>query len=274
MSSRSEMRRSWRFLCGFLAVVALSPLACNKTKQAPATTTASAVTTAKGQLVIEDNALGAWIAMNNTFAMPTLASRDPHKHYYWAGILLQIGDYPVLPGTQPPRFEFDQLYFSKEGKVVGTPLMKGSYTNKKFWVNVVAKRDTDYVAPLTDHDVAALYPGTNPAPLCADATASDSRCLRGNKIHGGMEPVTGIVTYWQGSNGFSLNAVQEAEDLGSKYTFGLLDDFAVDIYDLASTGAATLVKSYTYGEVDRITVAKRAFGPSDGDRLDPPWPGK
>jgi len=252
-----------------LVLLALTPIACNKQEaSAPAATTQ---TQAKGELVIEDNALGAWITLNNTFALPPLNTRDQNKHYGWAGVLLQIGDFPALPNTQPPRFQFEKLYFSKGDSVVGAPLERGSYANKQFWVNIVAQR-SDYEAPMQPTNVALLCPWPSRS-YCTAPAGVDPRCLRDGKIHGGMDPVLGIVTYWQGTQGFELKAVQPSPELGSSYTFKLLDDFAIDVYTVENDGTATQDTTYAAGTVDRITVAKRVFGPSDGDKQDPPWPG-
>jgi hypothetical protein len=263
------MKRGLRFACVLLAVLGLAQLACNGGggNEQPPSQTASA----KGELFIQDNALGSWMAINNSFAMPEMANRTSGTNYYWAGVLLQIGDYPAAPNTRPTRFEFDYIAFSKSGKEVRPPIRRTDDSNQVFWVNIVSKRD-NAAPPMAAGDIAHLYPSPGGDP-CAGSTVPDTRCLRGMMIHGGMERVMGIVTYWQGKHGYQLETVQKADDQANQYLFKLLDDFEVEIFDLSS-GTPDTLGTYHAGDIDRIEVAGREGPPSDGDHSDPPWPGK
>jgi hypothetical protein len=264
------MKRGLRFACALLAVLGPMQLACNGGgggEHPPASSPASA----KGELFIADNALGSWIAINNTFAMPDMANRTAGTNYFWAGVLLQIGDYPAAPNTRPTRFEFDYVAFSKAGQGVHPPLRRSNDPAQIFWVNIVSKRD-NAALPMDSAEVANLYPSSGADP-CAGSTVPDTRCLRGMMIHGGMERVMGVVTYWQGKQGYQLETAQKADDQGNSYLFKLLDEFEVEIFDLSS-GTPTSVGKYPVGAIDRIEVAGRVGPPSEGDKMDPPWPGK
>ena len=244
MCRSGELKRRLRFVTVLLVVLGLAG-GCQRggrDEQPPAEV---ATPTPKGELFIQDNALGAWTVVNNTFAMPDLASRATGTIYYWAGVLLQIGDFPAAPDTRPTMFEFERIAFSKAGVEVRPPLLRGNYSNQVFWVNIVSKRD-NAASPMAAEDVANLYPSAGADP-CAGAVVPDIRCLRGMKIHGGMDRVIGVVTYWQGNQGFWLETVQRGTDQGNQYTFKLLDDFEVEVFEI-STGAPASIGKYPVGE--------------------------
>jgi len=234
----------------------------------------SAAGAAGGELVIEDNSLASWIAINNTFALPDMALRDPSKTYYWAGLLVQVGDFPSSSAPFPRTFK--RVVLSKGGSVVKEIARDPA---KLFWINIVSSwPDTMLVEPLAPQNTAALYPSAFAAGLCNVPAGVDTMCLRRGKLHSQMNPVLGILTYWQGPNGYGLTAKQPAIGKTGTFEFKLLDGFTVEIYDITSGTPANPI-SYNVGEIDKITISVTAsgaaiVGPSDGDKQDPPWPGK
>jgi hypothetical protein len=262
-----------------IAMVSIAHVDCgqsDKKADAPSTVAVpasdSAAGAAVGELVIEDNSLASWIAINNTFALPDLALRDPSKAYYWAGLLVQVGDFPSSSPPFPRTFK--RVVLSKGGNVVREIVRDPA---KMFWINIVSRPDSTQVDPMAPQNAVALYPSAYAAGLCP-APGVDPNCLRGQKIHSQMNPVLGILTYWQGPNGYGLTAKQPVMGKPSSFEFKLLDDFKVEIYDITGGTPANPI-SHNFGDIDKITISATAsgaaiVGPSDGDKQDPPWPGK
>jgi len=249
--------RPHRFLGFLFAVLAISQVACNGEDDR--------------KLVIEDNTLGSWIAINNTFAWP--AVRDTDKLYHWSGILFQIGDFPSA------HYDLAEITFSTEGSTIRT-LSRSDYSDtsgKAFWINIVSReRNATHQPPMDPGDVLALYPGPYPTGPCSSIpTSIPPICLRTAQLHAGMDRVIGLITYWQGANGFELEAKQAENWLGSSFEFRLKDDFKVAVYEInTATSPRTVTPVGTphdYGTIDLVTVKKHLKGPSDGDKQDPPW---
>jgi len=244
--------RPLRFFWFLLAVLAMTQASCGNPK-----------------LVMEDNELGSWIAMNNTFAMPPPADREVDKIYFWTGILIQIGNLHA-------ENEFDEVNFSKNGSLVGTALKWSDYpSGEAFWVNIVSRSSENHVDPLKPEKVLELCPGPYLSPHPCSVATGDPICLRTAQLHPGMDRVIGVITYWQGPNGFDLEAKQEEEFLDNRFDFKLKDDFKVEVYEI-STGTnprtVTPIITHDFGAIDLITVKKKPTGPQDGDKQDPPWP--
>lgn len=261
MRSKDAVSHPQRFLVFVLAAVALTHAGCEKSPK----------------LVIEDHLAGSWIAINNQFAVPEPADQESGKKYEWSGILLQVGDYV---GDVDPQCHFLEVAFFKNGTAVGSSLHRTGFADKTFWVNIVSKpRDASYVDPMKPDHVLALLPGAYPAghPCAAIETSScyspdQSGCLRSRKLHGAMERVTGVITYWQGAQGYDLLARQPDPTRGTGFELRLKDGFKVDVYTIDASGTVSPRESHSYGEIDLIKVAVSCEGPENGDKQDPPWP--
>jgi hypothetical protein len=231
------------------------------------------------QLVLEYSAIGSWIEINNrfTFPGPLDPPQDPAMRYYWTGILFQIGNFTDAD------YLFDEVVFSKNGTQVGSVLKWDDYpAEKAFWVNIVSKKfHANHLDPLPDpNKVLGLYPGPYPPPgPCSDATSVTPECLRTAMLHPNMERVIGLITYWQGPEGYELEAKQEDDEpekknRGNSYTFRLKDDFRVEIYEinpLVSPRTVAPVDTHNSDDIDLIKVKKREKPPENGDKQNPPW---
>jgi hypothetical protein len=85
-----------------------------------------------------------------------------------------------------------------------------------------------------------------------------------------------IITYWQGPDGYSFEAVpsEEINELHNVQSFWFKDEFIVDVYlEKMIDGEWTMQKIHPdHLDVDRIVVKIKGEGPTDGTKQDPPWP--
>jgi hypothetical protein len=129
----------------------------------------------------------------------------------------------------------------------------------------------DEAPELYPNDLYSSNPA-NPCTGCSGAANCPGECLRSQKLHADMETYRGMITYWQGQNGFEIIGKQDDSFLANRFDFRFKNDFTVRVYRIDSGGTPDRLDDIPE-DVDLIVVERRLKGgPSDGDRQDPPWP--
>ncbi len=232
-------------------------------------------------LVMEESTVGAWIPMNNTFAIPEREDQSEDTLYFWTGVLVQIGDYPRNERShqEPTRFEFDKVTFWSGQDEPDRTLSRTDFpAGTIFWINIVSAYDlsdesfTAVAEPMTTEDVRLLYPHPLPTTHPCYGITAPEECLRTARIHEGLEDVLGVITYWQGKKGFRVSGLQEEARFGNSFSFYFEDRFRVDVYSVTDS-AVTEIARYDYGAIDKIVIEAELNPPEDGEKQDPPWPG-
>lgn len=241
-----EILRRWRFWCWFpWILVIIIIIWCWRPRPCPDTFDAD--------LVIQDETTAAWATTNNTFAGGTVEPEDPEP--YWTGILFQLG----RVGRAPRKFSSVQFYSGGS--------LKGELRwDAVAWINIVADVPgqgepmsvTDY--PLLD--------GT--------CTKDDLGCDHCRRLHALLEPPLTVVTYWQGPEGFAMEASQSTGPyyVNNEQRFDFKDKFKITCYQIME-GVPAIIPGYVWGvdEIDEIRVTFEPGGPAEGVKQDPPWPG-
>jgi hypothetical protein len=261
-------------LC-LVALVSLAGIASGDPGTDPGDETKPGAVSEEGEpnLVLEDNCLAAWIAINNTFIDTTGRSPSAEQVGYSTGLLFQVGDFDGPPRADSlgardgTRFLLDKITFHLKGQPLWNPLERD---DPVFWINIVSDYP-GHLDPISPPDALELYP--NPRydnDPCPEINAP-VRCLRHRTIHEGTRYLFGIITYWQGANGYRIAARQDDQHFANRYKFWFEDDFRVEVYQVTDSGL-TLVKTFAKGEIDQIKLERMTNGPQDGDKQDPPWP--
>src|SRR5262245_41365359 len=145
------------------------------------------------------------------------------------------------------------LYYDKSETVTFSngiatvPLVRGSDWD---WINIVGDYPPNSYAPITWDQAGLLFPSSLKDLICdvgdycvqrdndlaapADCTATLDKqprpCVRLRSIHAYFEP-GGIITYWQGKNGYDLSVARRSESMAhNKYTFKLKDSIKIEIW--------------------------------------------
>ena len=193
-----------------------------------------------------------------------------YKH--WNGVLVQLGTFKnaalhheeielFLGGSSVIKFAHDEV-----NKVM-------------WWVNVVSD-NPGLGMPMDPSEIWGLFPDANPCVSCCGTTTLAPECLRNQKIHGEMIAVTSVITYWQGQNGYDMQARRANTsdwESSSRFEFTFGDDYSVDVYrihddDADGTWVLDSPISYTSAEVDQIAAWAGPGGPGFSSAKDPPWP--
>ena len=107
------------------------------------------------QLVIGDEDVAAWMAINNAFSRVGNEDWDPAEKY-WNGVLIQLGDYESIALPREPMEVFHSIIFEEEGTTVLT-LTREDFLDHLLWVNIVARdEDDDRDDPMTEQDLDRL----------------------------------------------------------------------------------------------------------------------
>lgn len=235
---------------------------------------------------MEKDDVGAWMVIDNAFYTPS--DPDPALTYYWPGILFQLGSFKSF------RYEFDNVELQSGGSTVAR---YGPEATPFAWINVVSDypmtSGTHAADPLEDPNRAFyLYPNDRVWNCCDDLlvqvqeeykeTCGDlseetlQACLRNRLLMWSMQSVAGILTYWQGPEGYSIQASQGGDpESQNRYELFTEDTFRVEVYEDVD-GEMTMIAEYPSADhpetIDLVVVNSKATGPTDGAKQAPPWP--
>lgn len=236
------------------------------------------------QLVLEEDDVGAWMVIDNGFYTPT--SPDPDTIYYWPGVLFQLGAFDQA------LYEFDYVELLSGG----TSVEKYGPNETDFeWINIVSDypmtgTDVHSAEPLEDPNRAFyLYPNDHVWNCCDDllvAVLEDNvatcagldlqQCLRNRMLMASLEEVSGILTYWQGPEGYRVEASQNGwVERPNSFEFFFDDGFRVEVYHAVGDEMTEFAEypSTAHPEtIDQIVVHAKDRDPTGGAKQAPPWP--
>ena len=212
-----------------------------------------------GSLVIDDVDVAEWMTINNTF--------NPFAEAYWEGVLIQVGDHLNEDGASFALFE--SIQFVRKGSI-----LKELFEDDFNWINIVAV-DPGRGIPMEPEHLGLLFPVLDPNQdySCGDfdrcarlncGTPNPNlplfqKCLRQQSLHGFFSPI-GIITYWQGPNGFDVSVRIPGSAEHGSHTFTFNDE--VQIFK-----DGELLK---LGKIDSIHV-RTDPNPGHGGKHDPGW---
>src|SRR6185436_9785797 len=236
-------------------------------------------------IIIEDEHAGVWMPFDNAFTKPPGVDWPNWKNKR-AGFLFQSGRFF--------RYQLDNtiLYYDKSDTVIfsngsaNVSLVRGSDWD---WINIVGDYPGYSDPPITWDYAGLLFPSgvhneicdvgdgcvqlNNPlaAPAsCADTLDKQPRpCVRLRSIHAFFEP-GGIITYWQGKNGYDLSVARRSASMAhNMYTFKLKDSITIQIYKGGTRNAAAEALLTPLGSNLTITIKQPPTTPHE-DTSDPP----
>jgi hypothetical protein len=225
-------------------------------------------------LIIEGRSAGDWIQFST---LPTEQKCDPADVNFRPAVLFQFGEY-----SSEPDLYFSQIWIYKGGSPTPEVIEKEDAAGgvPLPWINIVAEYDDRPDPPMDPDAVFALYPDSGLPSTCTPGNCTSAMCSRNRTIHGGMEDVQAVMTYWPGEAGYTMKAEQPKDDgggilapcLGNHYRFTLPDPVRVEVYEPVHPDAGTPT-TYDPGEVDSIVVKTAEEGPPEKEEMQlPPWP--
>jgi hypothetical protein len=236
-------------------------------------------------ITIEDEHAGVWIPIDNGFTKP--ANVDwPNWKNKRAGFLFQSGQFF--------RYQLNNtiLYYDKADTVVfsnnsnSVPLVRGTHWD---WINIVGQYNAYLDPPITWEYAGLLFPSSvqnmicdvgdscvqlnnplAPPASCADTLDKQPRpCVRLRSSHAYFEP-GGIITYWQGQNGYDLTVARRSDAMPhNKYTFKLKDSIKVEIWKAGARNSAAEALLTPLGSILSIIIKEPPTSPHE-DTYDPP----
>ena len=235
-------------------------------------------------IIIEDEHAGVWMPFDNAFTKPPEKGWPDFKNKR-AGFLFQSGRFF--------RYQMDKsiLYYDKSETVtfsngIGTvPLVRGSDWD---WINIVGDYPGYSDPPITWDYAGLLFPSSvanetcdvgdgcvqKENPLSAPAACTDTLdkqprpCVRLRSIHAYFEP-GGIITYWQGKNGYDLSVARRSAMAHNMYTFKLKDSITIEIWKSGTRNSAAEALLTPLGSNLTITIKEPPTTPHE-DTADPP----
>ena len=235
-------------------------------------------------IVIEDEHAGVWMPFDNAFTNPDVDW--PNFKNKRAGFLFQSGRFF--------RYQLDKtiLYYDKSDTVnfsngiATVPLVRGIDWD---WINIVGDYPGYPYPPITWDDAGLLFPSNvankicdvgdgcvkREDPLsvpasCADTLDKQPRpCVRLRSIHAYFEP-GGIITYWQGKNGYDLSVARRSASMAhNMYTFKLKDSITIEVWIGGTRNSSAEAKLTPLGTIQTITIKGPPTTPHE-DTSDPP----
>jgi hypothetical protein len=196
-------------------------------------------------LIIKDECLSAWMAINNTFTA-TRSKQWPRAKRYWDGVFFQLGKYKRrADGKFMDILDAVTLY---EGSTTIEAFSGADLRDNTIWINIVADRKRSLLAdPMVKSHLRRLV-------------------RTGRTLHNYFKPYRSCITFWQDrENGYRLVAEQKAAGgLHNKYTFTcpITDDFRVEV--MVNGRGPQILK-----QVTKIVVSVKGGG-DHGDFMNPP----
>lgn len=253
--------------------------------------------TAAATLVIEDEYVGQWMPINNAWAFP-----DPNNRTHdWKrnGIVIQVGDFWKFRDENGRKRRTSTDLSFREIEIEFDDGTSATWSSGEFvWVDIDGSPGNS-VRPLPDDWYKNLLPVAGKDPMCswaddcgqegtvstldcsADVDDLLRPCLRRRTIHAWLD-TKGIVTYWQGPRGYTMDASVQgnlgAEHAGhARWSFDLIDRVDVTVHKPDGT-------CVTYGkhpgtcegvdrEVKKVMLREHPPGNFHGDIHDPPLGG-
>jgi len=196
-------------------------------------------------LIIKDECLSAWMAINNTFTARK-HKRWPRAERYWDGVFFQLGKYKRL--TDRKYMDILGSVTLLEGSKAVWVLPAAELKGNSIWINIVANRVGSGVdSPMETADLPRL------------------RHFR-RSLHYYFKPYKSCITFWQNrDDGYSLVAEQKgAGGYHNRYTFNcpITDDFRVEV--MVNGQGPQILK-----QVTKIVVSVKGGG-NHGDYINPP----
>ena len=225
-------------------------------------------------LIIEGRAAGDWIQFST---LPGEAPCDPAAVTYRPAVLFQFGDY-----ASEPDLEFWEIWIYSKGSVspIRIPREDKDSGMPLPWINIVSKYEGRPDPPIDPDEIFSLYPDSGLPSTCTPGNCTSAFCARNRTLHGDMDDVQAVMTYWPGASGYRMEAEQPKDDdgviltpcLGNHYRFTLPDSLRVEVYKPAYPSAGTPTTYYA-GEVDSIVVKTQEDTTPEKDEVQPaPWP--
>jgi len=197
-------------------------------------------------LVLEDEDLAAWAAVNNCFPHKKGYATGPGK--YWNGVLFYLGSKrDIATGARKHILHSNRAVVIEDA--VGNALETFSATKIRetsCWINIIAANPNGASPPMTVQDYLQLYPPLPPAEYF-------------DRYPGGL------ISFWQ------------PQEPGSKYTITATKIAKHDKYELScETGAGFVVEIHQYDEdmkslanAAKISVNASNNGGGPGDTINP-----
>jgi hypothetical protein len=236
-------------------------------------------------IIIEDEHAGVWMPFDNAFTKPADDDWSKFKNKR-AGFLFQSGRFfkYQMDNTILYYDQADTVYFSKGSTTV--PLVRGSDWD---WINIIGDYPEYPDPPITWDFAGLLFPSSvknlicdvgdgcvlrdSPLAVPADCAATLDKqprpCVRLRSIHSYFEP-GGIITYWQGKNGYDLSVGRRSESMAhNMYTFKLKDSITIEIWKSGTRNYAAEAKLTPLGKNPTITIKEPPTTPHE-DTDEPP----
>jgi hypothetical protein len=212
-------------------------------------------------LELDDEHTSVWMSIDNGYTYDSSSSWEK-----WSGVLFQLGYYWEYDSKEQVQkvAEFDSVIFvGEKGKLA---LQANEFT----WINVVSEHATNTEPPVSREDADILFPNSWSQTHCDDTAlvaTVPAPCLRMRSLHAFFRPER-ILTYWQGSSGYSALA-REGDDEHNKYYFWLNDEVSVQVWKETEEQLAINTKIQSLGELEEIRLEHKG-NVNHGEMHNPP----
>jgi len=197
------------------------------------------------RLIIKQENIAAWAAINNTFAHPEETGN--YGNWYWTGVLFQLGTF-----THQGDIRYES---NKQIEVDGTLMLDSAgLEDKRTWVDIRPVGSPDGDPPMALKDFYRAFPSEE----------------RPWSLHHYLDPYPGGIIVWD-VNGFTLSVEKGSGAAGDeayhrKYTFTFPGEYR---YRIHQEGTWIVGDETNFDGVKEVTLSAKKISPP-GQNMNPP----